>query len=95
MEICEACNKEIVDATVETCSGRAYIEYPDGSVLPAVKYDPGKLHFPKWFRCPDCNVVPGGIHHLNCDQEICPKCGGQLICCDCFQTAGALRATPL
>jgi site-specific DNA recombinase len=34
-------------------------------------------------RCPDCNVEPGGIHHLNCDREQCPCCGGQRLGCEC------------
>jgi hypothetical protein len=34
-------------------------------------------------RCHDCNVEPGGLHHLGCDVERCPRCGGQLIACDC------------
>jgi uncharacterized protein with PIN domain len=33
--------------------------------------------------CGDCNVRLGATHHLNCDMERCPKCGGQLISCDC------------
>lgn len=31
--------------------------------------------------CHDCAVRPGGYHHLNCDVERCPHCGGQAICC--------------
>jgi Zn-finger nucleic acid-binding protein len=46
------------------------------------------MHFPAWFRCPDCNIAPGGRHHANCDQEECPKCGGQLLGCSCFDTEG-------
>ncbi len=84
MGICKSCQKEILDASVTTCEGKADIEYPDGKVLPPIPYDPRKMHFPQWFRCPDCNVAPGGIHHVNCDQECCPKCGGQLIGCACF-----------
>ena len=84
MSICDVCKKEMSGADITTCEGRGGVEYPDGTVLPAVPYDPGKLHFPKWFRCPDCNVAPGGMHHANCDQEICPGCSGQLVNCDCF-----------
>lgn len=34
-------------------------------------------------KCHDCYVTEGGIHHIGCDVERCPKCGGQLIGCDC------------
>lgn len=84
MSICLSCRKEIWDPSVTTCEGNAFIEYPDGQALERISYNPKTLHLPTWFRCPDCNVIPGGIHHMNCDQEHCPKCGGQLISCDCF-----------
>ncbi|MDR0311039.1 MAG: hypothetical protein LBJ21_05590 [Acidobacteriota bacterium] len=84
MSVCDACKKEMSCADVTACGARGHIEYPDGTVLQAVPYDPGRLSFPKWFRCPDCNVAPGGAHHPYCDQEICPRCGGQFVACDCF-----------
>lgn len=34
-------------------------------------------------KCHDCGVQPGGHHHPGCDWEECPRCGGQLITCDC------------
>ena len=34
-------------------------------------------------RCHDCNVKPGGVHHGGCDEEVCARCGGQLIMCPC------------
>lgn len=34
-------------------------------------------------KCHDCNVVHGNVHHYGCDVERCPKCGGQLISCEC------------
>ncbi len=83
MAICMSCHKEMMDASVMTCEEKT-IKYPDGQVLQAIPYNPKKLHMPDWYRCPDCNVVPGATHHYNCDQAHCPKCGGQLISCDCF-----------
>lgn len=29
--------------------------------------------------CHDCNAHPGEYHHQGCDNERCPKCGGQMI----------------
>ena len=36
-------------------------------------------------RCHDCNIVnkKGNVHHFSCDMETCPRCGEQLIGCDC------------
>ncbi|ANY75963.1 hypothetical protein BBD41_27190 [Paenibacillus ihbetae] len=33
--------------------------------------------------CPDCAVKQGYFHAFNCDDESCPKCGGQAISCSC------------
>ncbi len=84
MKTCFRCKKEMSRASVTTCEGYTSVEYSDGEVLEPVPYNPKDLHLPNWFRCPDCNIVPGGKHHANCDQEQCPRCGGQLISCDCF-----------
>ena len=34
-------------------------------------------------RCPDCNVMPGGFHHVGCSLEICPGCNRRWIYCRC------------
>ncbi len=34
--------------------------------------------------CHDCAAKPGQLHFGGCDTERCPKCGGQIIGCDCF-----------
>lgn len=33
--------------------------------------------------CHDCNVGEGYPHHVGCDAERCPSCGGQFISCEC------------
>lgn len=35
------------------------------------------------YICHDCGAWEGQIHHWGCDMEECPKCGRQLISCDC------------
>jgi len=35
-------------------------------------------------RCPDCNIMKGGIHHPGCATEECPNCHKQLIFCSCL-----------
>ncbi len=33
--------------------------------------------------CGDCGVVVGELHLDGCDIEVCPRCSGQFICCEC------------
>lgn len=33
--------------------------------------------------CHDCAVKEGQLHVIGCDVEVCPKCKGQVISCDC------------
>src|SRR5262249_14094682 len=40
--------------------------------------------------CHDCGVAHGGYHHPGCDVEECPRCGRQLISCNCHE-AGAFH----
>jgi hypothetical protein len=42
----------------------------------------GKKNIP--LRCPECNILPGGFHHIGCGIEICPKCDRRWINCRCF-----------
>lgn len=32
-------------------------------------------------RCGDCGIQAGGLHHLGCGLEPCPRCGRQLLSC--------------
>lgn len=45
--------------------------------LDSIKLDHGS------HNCGDCGCAEGELHDLGCDMERCPKCGGQLISCDC------------
>jgi hypothetical protein len=34
-------------------------------------------------RCPDCGARPGQYHGAGCEIEVCAKCRGQVIHCQC------------
>jgi hypothetical protein len=79
MAVCKRCYKEMMDPTTVSCD-ECPVEFPDGTLLPQSTFpfnEPDR-------RCPDCNIVNGRFHHLNCDMERCPRCLGQLISCGCF-----------
>lgn len=80
-KICEVCGKDIEKA--HGCiESKVFIDgtwhtrkrFTSDNVTPLLEAD---LH------CFDCGVEPGKYHHWGCDREQCPKCGGQLISCEC------------
>lgn len=78
MSVCNICGREML--TADGCIGDP-IPYADGKLFPRLKfYDPDGR---KNGRCPDCNAKNGHYHHWGCDQEKCPRCGWQMISCDC------------
>ena len=79
MAICKWCKKEMMDPKVVTCKANKKIEFTDEVTLKATTFHFGE----STGRCSDCNIKHGGNHHPGCDIERCPKCGGQLISCDC------------
>ena len=77
MGVCSDCEQDM--ETADSCTFK-YIIGADGKY-----YERSREHFGEPSgRCGDCGIKHGGIHHYGCDVERCPKCGGQLITCDCW-----------
>jgi hypothetical protein len=83
MAICEDCNREMTLAA--SCEVRA-VDLAGARYL-RIPYQPRWNAGDSTKRCGDCGVRPGGYHHLGCDLERCPRCHGQLFCCDCWHDA--------
>jgi hypothetical protein len=83
--ICRMCGEDM--DTSATCK-ELRVETVDGPMAPI----PYGSEAEDWgaasgARCHDCLVHPGGFHHPGCDVESCPRCGGQLLTCDCIVSA--------
>lgn len=78
MVICKCCNQEMLDhENTITCSNNTKIKFPDGIELESKPHNLDII-------CHDCGISKGGKHHPGCDMERCPRCGGQLISCSCW-----------
>lgn len=80
MAVCEFCKQDMITADGCVCvpvviDGVAYEPLPVGDDCGYYESDDD--------RCPDCGAKYGHYHHPGCDVEECPKCGFQLISCDC------------
>lgn len=75
MAVCEYCGQEMLKYT--SCVPKIII---DGVTYERIKYgheDGGKGTFGS--ICPDCSCILGDYHHFNCDIEISPVDGRQLL----------------
>ena len=57
--------REVAQELRQTSSGLQRIPWSENEIRP----------------CGDCGVEPGQLHVPDCDMELCPACGGQLITC--------------
>jgi len=80
LEVCRGCKKEFFDSETLTC--KETLEFPDGKELNRI---PFALVYKGEVRigCEGCGIAPGGYHHIGCREEICPKCGKEIISCGC------------
>jgi hypothetical protein len=80
MAKCIRCKKEMCAESTTTCEGNCMVKFPDGAEMEPIPFSPPD----PTIRCHDCNVTAGGCHHVGCDMELCPRCGGQLLGCSCL-----------
>jgi hypothetical protein len=85
MAICKFCEQEMHEASGCVLNP---INTVDGLLEP-IKFgdekDPWRKEYAtKVLRCGDCATTPGNYHHAGCDIEECPRCGGQILSCDCL-----------
>ena len=66
---------------VTNSTGETYKRIRYGEEIEAFK-EFGELWIERTY-CPDCEVKKGEYHLNECDCEIWPKCGDQLISCNC------------
>lgn len=76
MAICTRCERDM--KKTDTCLEWAG-KFEGGLVLNGVPFHSTD----EKDTCADCGVHVGGYHHPRCDQEICPRCGGQWMSCFC------------
>lgn len=85
---CRDCKKEMLDVNTTTCT-KKYLKRGGVRRFERIPYYNEYRKEPH--QCHDCGIQLGGIHHLGCDMEICPRCKemgeehSQLISCGCFE----------
>ena len=90
MAVCGVCGREMLEA--DGCIGE-YVRI-DGKRYKRI-YMGGNGDFyenAEEGRCGDCGAKPGFLHHWGCDCERCPKCGMQMIACECGEEEYVLLA---
>jgi hypothetical protein len=77
---CKRCDNEI--GATNRCVRACDVVFPDGTRLAALPYRSASGD-----TCRDCGVIDG-VHHQHCWMEECPRCGCQLVSCDCKDSEG-------
>lgn len=82
MGTCAACNGEMKTADGCTEKQISFTMDPEVDAIP-VGEEQREIAADIDGRCSDCGAMEGEFHHPGCDWEECPKCGQQLLGCDC------------
>jgi len=91
MAKCSRCKKEMCDPNTKTCETYKVVSFSDGTKMSPIPFTPLEPEV----RCHDCGVAAGGFHHVGCDMEICPRCGGQFLGCSCFLNTASTKNTAI
>lgn len=86
MATCKVCLREMTDPDTITCTASILIVADQDGFI-RERFWRNSSYFDEGERCHDCQIlnIAGNYHHWGCDMERCPKCGLQLISCDCFE----------
>ena len=84
MTKCSRCENDM--KKVKSCSNNLHIFFEgDPRTYPTIPYINPATFDAENPNCHDCGVQIGAKHHSGCDMERCPRCGLQLISCDCVE----------
>jgi hypothetical protein len=81
MAVCTLCSQEMTEHV--SCSGGPLVIHDEPFECVRWGTEHAQRRWKPTYDCPDCATPLGGVHHHGCDQEECPKCGGQAVWCSC------------
>jgi hypothetical protein len=79
MAICTYCDRDMRSAT--SCNVAVLHHMGQPYLLRTHEPEPGSDLDE---RCFDCGAEVGGLHHLGCEQQVCPRCDDHRVWCGCL-----------
>lgn len=80
--MCRFCGQE--KAPGVGCTLEVFDGFADGIERERVRHGDEWTNYTPKHPCHDCGAGVGQLHHYFCDAEPCPRCGGQVIFCECW-----------